>query len=231
MTFQQIIDVANSRTENRGKKTLQLNYELLTVVQDLCSRKRWFWRKKRYTITTVAGTSTYDLSSSSVIASAGGIDVEEIIKDSVVYVLGPTQLSRMGVIFDEDLQMKAIEDTSTTGEPTAIFIEPGSYQTVRVTPVPAGVYTISFMAWAMPNSDFDGILTSVPLVPKYMHPVLVKGLETQILRYTIGEGAAKFTTANGEYEAGIGRFWGRNGVSGEQVEISAGDCHDAVQST
>mgnify|MGYP005815899601 CR=1 FL=1 len=229
MTFEQIIDVANSRTDNRGKK-LQLNWELYTVIQDLCSRHRWYWRRKRYTFNTAQGTETYDLTDSSVIASSGGLDVEEIIKNSVFLVNGATK-SQLGVLFDEDLQQSAILNAATQDVPEAVFIEPGTSQTLRVTPTPNGAYPIYFFAWAMPNGDYDGATGAIPLIPKYMHPILVKGLEAQINRYTIGEGSAKYMAASAEYESGIAKFIGRAGISGESRNFINEDFNDAVQST
>src|SRR5690349_8512133 len=59
-TKKQIIEIANRRTENRGK-SLELDSEFLTALQSVCLEKRWWWRRKIVAFSLVAGQSEYHL--------------------------------------------------------------------------------------------------------------------------------------------------------------------------
>jgi predicted AlkP superfamily phosphohydrolase/phosphomutase len=92
--------------------------------------------------------------------------------------------------------------------------------------------------WAIPNLTSDSLPEAIPLMPAFLHHVLLKKLEAQIFRYTLGEGAQKYQAALSEYGTLVAKYQGSMGMTpGEQADYSADDDvgwttgHAAVQST
>jgi hypothetical protein len=212
MTKTQIVELADTRTERRGK-TLNKKLELLNALQEFCMESRFYWRKKTVTFSTIAGTATYDLSAS------GGInesDAEEII--DLQYIKTSTNVVTLTKIFDSVAQQEIAQDV-TTGEPGSFFIEAGTAQTVRISPIPAGVYTMNLIFWAVPNFDPDDSSEVVPLVPAWLHRTVAKLLERNILGFLFGESDGRFMRADAEYQKQLQQAMAkRDGVVGKITE-------------
>jgi hypothetical protein len=205
MTRQRIIELANWRTGRVGEKKLDLDGEFLGVLQEFCAEYRWYWRKRSVSFATVAGVATYDLGATQADAPdqcIDALDCEEII--SVKLFSAPKEYTRLIPLFDTDSQDEALEDDST-GKPGHYFIEPGSSRTLRITPIPDDAYRLRISFWAMPNTTADTQSSSIPLVPGYLHRILVKGLEAQIFRYVLGDASKQYLGAKAEYEATVAR--------------------------
>lgn len=192
-TPQQIIEIAMKRTERRGK-TLDLKAELVTVIQELVGEHRWHWRKKSVTFQTEGGTPTYDLTT---IPEMAGLTCERVCREGPKLFRSGTDYVKLGAIFETDIQEEAREAT-TQGLPGKYFMD-GQDQ-VHLVAIPDAVYKVRIPMWVQPVISPDELADTVPLVPAYMHHILIKGLEAHIFEFTLGEGSAKFQAAQGKYD-------------------------------
>jgi hypothetical protein len=268
VTKTQLIELADARTERRGK-TLNLKLEYLNALQEFCLESRFYWRRKTLTFNTQAGISTYDLSSSITVTTnlgvsafmmrdvngvlravtidadgnlvtnpastistttvgvGSGADVEELI--DVNYVRTSSNICTLTKIFDREAQDEIIEDT-TTGEPGSVFIEPGTSQTLRISPIPAGAYKIRAAYWAVPNMDPEDSSETIPLVPAWQHRTVAKLMERNIFGFLFGEESGKYLRADSEYQKQLQQAMGkRDGMLGKVTEWKSRD--RAVRST
>src|SRR5262249_44726844 len=124
--------------------------------------------------------------------------------------------------------------------PLQYFLMPGAFLVLCVAPTPDRNYPMTIDYWCYPNLAWDSVSEQIPIIPAFMHQVLLKRLEAQIFRYTLGEGAAKYQAAIGEYSALVANYAGMdNMVPGEHIDYSADDDYEstfanaqwAVQST
>jgi len=176
---------------------------------------------------------------------ADAIDFQQFAKHGVKFYPNgnPSQPAELTPLFERGLQTIAIYANGNNPQPQQprqYFMMPGQFLVLAVTPVPDRDYPLTLDYWAMPNVRPDSMPEAIPLVPAYLHTALLKRLEAQIFRYTLGEGAAKYQAAMGEYESIIDRFQGMDGmVSGEHSDYSEDDdyastfanAQNAVQST
>jgi hypothetical protein len=220
MTRSQIIELANTRTEGRAK-TLNLKLEFLNALQEFCLESRFYWRKKSITFNTASGTATYDLSSSDA-------QLEEII--SVRYVENATSVHILEPLFDTQA-IEELQEATTTGKPGTYNIEPGTSQTLRIGPIPSGIYKMRTTAWAVPVVDpEDDSAETIPLVPAWLHRTIAKLLERNILGFLYGEENARFARADAEYQKQLQQAMARrDGMIGKVVEYKSRE--DAIRST
>lgn len=198
-----LIDLADRRSERRGK-TLDLKRELLLSTQELCQERRWHWRKKSIAFQTESGKPVYDLSETD---DMKGLTVERVCGG---YVKGhwqgpkifrsPAEGSDLTPIFETDTQ-ELVRESSDAGMPGQYFMD-GQDQ-FRVAPTPDGIYTVRVPAWVLP--DDSPMEDEITLVPAYLYSLLVKKLEAQIFRFTLGEGNAKYVAAQAEYDRALQR--------------------------
>ncbi len=202
MTPAQIISIAQARTKKRGATTLDVTNELLMVIQDLCGLARWDWRKKITNILLTIGTQAYDM-------NASGVDMQDLEEiETVNLALAPTDVKRIVRVFDHNRQA-AIRASTDTGEVANYFRASGAPNQLVVHPRADGTtanHVLEITYWAIPPGPLDPggtLVDTVPLVPAYLHRALVKGLEAQILRYTLGEDNVNYTNAQAEYTAQV----------------------------
>lgn len=201
MSRTQIIQTVHTLTENKGSN---LGLETLYIhrLQKFCAEKRFWWRKKTFYFQTLPLEGSYDLTAITTVPSSAGVEVEEFTK--VVYVRSSTDLVELTPLFDDAVQLEVIE-SELTGEPGGFFVDPNSYQTLRFNLIPADIYKIRVTCWALPNPVLDNTNEVVPLVPGYLHHVIVDGLVMDVWRSVYGEQDPKYLTAKREYEAGVER--------------------------
>jgi hypothetical protein len=225
-----LIEVADRRTERRGSKTLDLNAEFAMAVQYLVMECRWSWRRKLKFFTQVPGTWQYDLSASAPGPNAG--DIQQFVKHGVrIYPSGLTpEGCELTPLFERDIQSFVMRQnlyTPSPKQPQQYFMNP--FLVLNVTPVPDAAYPTSLDYWACPVFTGAAVPEQIPLIPAWMHHVLLKRLEAQIFRYTLGEGAAKYQAAMGEYAALVAQHKGIDGmVPGEHIDWSADDDYQST---
>jgi hypothetical protein len=161
-------------------------------------------------------------------------DLQQFVKHGVRYYPNPGNWSQWGEItplFERDLQTSAMWSNlyrPTPAPPQQYFLRPGAFLVLCLTPVPDQGYPISIDFWSVPKI-VDAIDEQIPLVPAFLHHVLLKCLEAQIFRYTLGEGAAKYQAAMGEYTALVAKYSGMDGmVPGEHIDWSADDDYEST---
>lgn len=229
-TASNLIELADRRTERRGSKTLDLNGEFVMALQHLCMEKRWYWRRKFAVMQLQAGVWQYDLSQASPGPNAG--DIQQFVKHGVKYYPNPpsdNQWGELTPLFERDAQANAIYQNAYAPRPQPprqYFMNP--HLVLNITPLPDRVYPMTLDYWACPII-VDSLGESIPLVPAFMHHVLLKRLEAQIFRYTIGEGAAKYQAAMGEYNSLVALYSGMDGFApGEHIDWSADDDYEST---
>lgn len=172
--------------------------------------------------------------------------LHQFVKHGVRYYPNPgnpRQSGELTPMFERDLQMKVIYENTyypAPKPPQQYFLMPGAFLVLCLAPIPDRNYPITIDYWAFPNFFWDSVPEQIPIIPAFMHGVLLKRLEAQIFRYTLGEGAAKYQAASGEYSAMVANYAGMdNMVPGEHLDYSADDDYEstwansqwAVQST
>ena len=102
--------------------------------------------------------------------------------------------------------------------------------TLRVD-APSGSFSAIMVFWAMPAILSDSVKTSIPIVPAWLHEVIVKGLESTIWRTIYGPTDDRYITAEKEYQEGIELANIKKDFStkfSREMIVSAGE---AIQST
>jgi hypothetical protein len=241
-TTSALIELADRRTERRGSKTLDLESEFLMALQEFCLETRWEWRRRMGSFTMQAGVWSYDLTALPVPIP----DFHQFVKHGVKYYPNPGAPQNWAVItpmFEKELQRGAVYTNTTYPKPAPpqqYFMLPTTNATIALSPVPDQPYPITLDYWGVPDLTSDSIPETIPLVPPYLHHVLLKKLEAEIFRYTIGEGSVKFQAAMQQYTALLQKYQIYDAMEpGEQIGYAEDDDtdnqwstgHNAVQST
>ena len=213
MTRQEIIELALQFVERKGEKVLTLPALFRFVLQDICKREHYWWRRVQFSFTLTAGTATYDLNTIMPAANANLEDVslDEITKFSLILSPNPLQVAEMTPIFDPEAIIELINNTSPTspsmGNPNA----PGGrytlgadndYHTLRIDP-PDLNYTAYMVGWGMPNPDSDDTSDAVPLIPPWGHNTIVDGMKSYLFEWSYGVDHSRTLGAVKRYEQGI----------------------------
>ena len=201
MTVQDIITTADNRTEKRGGKVLNLANELLLVIQEFCGMYPWPWRLKAVPINTAATTPEYSMPTD---GENGPCEVDDIY--SVQIVGGATDIIGLDPVNEPSDQARR-QNKDAQGQPTNYFRKLGDPDTLRLSPIPDGVYPLVLAYYAIPTAPLG---TNVPsYIHSHLHGILVKGLEATILRYTLGQEDQKYQSTKGEYDAMVQGAWSR----------------------
>ena len=226
MTKQDIIDAVVAMTEGRAKR-LDLSKLINFEIQRICNRKRYWWRKKTFSFSSVVGTATYDLSDSAVATDAN--DFTEMVQLTRVDAANATP----EVPYESDpLQQQAALATTETGDPSRWFLEPGTSQTIRLSPSPNAVKTYRGIYWATPAVFTDDPMVVVPLIPLGYHYVVTAALTRRVFFYLFGQGDPRYVSAERDFEvcmADLDSF--RGPATREAIEFRSSSSHDVVRST
>lgn len=185
------------------------------VVQDICKRQRFWWRRGYLTFPLVVGQPTYTLSSAltglSPSTALTEIAIEEITKFTILLSPNPYQVAEFLPVFDPETLIDMINNTTLTsptiGNPTGqpggrYTIDGNSSNILRVDP-PDMAYQASMVFWAMANPATDSTNDVVPLIPPWGHNTIVAGLNAKIFKFAYGSKNEKTIDAMEEYELGI----------------------------
>jgi len=246
---QQMIQVANLRTEKRAQ-TLDQDSEFYTALQEVCLERRWWWRRRIGTFTMVAGTSRYVLSQIQDQAGQALSDVQQIAKNGFkIYYPGQVQQGTVSIpspwnnvpyscpepVFDPNVQdeVLALQTQYPAATPARFFIIPGVEATMIVDPIPDAPYPCSLAYWAVPNYTSDSQDETVPLLPNWMQPALIKKLEMHFQAFKLNQGdTTKYEAAGEEYEKLIEKAsLYTQFADGFVEEFKNNDWNDSVRST
>jgi hypothetical protein len=213
VTRSEIIELANQLTERKGERVLNLQSLYTFVLQDICKRQRFWWRRIAFSFQLAAGTPTYDLTTVTTVPAnvMTGIAIEEITKLTVILTPSPYQVAEYVPVFDPEAIIDMIYNTSVvpplspnpTGQPGGRYtMDANDYKTLRIDP-PDNAYTAFIVGWAMPNPTTDSASDTVPLIPPWGHNTIVEGMNAKIFRFAYGSKNEKTTDAQAAYELGI----------------------------
>ena len=244
-SWSQIIDMANRRTEQRGA-SLNLDSELYIALQELCLERRWWWRRRVNLFTITAGISQYNLNTTGN-GQLNAPDLQQVAKNGFkIFASGAQPQQNLPgcwphcytcpePVFDVDEQdtILAMQSQYPANVPCRFFILPGNTNILVVDPVPNLTCPAALGYWAVPNYQDDDDDLTIPLLPTWMQPVLLKKLESQIERFSQSdEGPQKYEMVMEEY----GRLLEkaalyRDFADGKVEDLRVRTHHDSVQST
>jgi len=189
LTVQQVVEIANKRTERRGEKKLDLTLEFWSALQEFCRENHFWWRRKTYRFSTAIGTVSYDLTSSS---GANAADIDEVIR--AYRIDSATSKTELQPLLDTEKQAAAYEATANS-EPSQYFISGASPPTFHLSAPADRVIPIRIEAWATPQIPEDLASEAIPLVPYSIRWALADVLEYRILSVLLGENDTRATLA------------------------------------
>jgi hypothetical protein len=212
----------------------QIDWDALfnQVLQEFCAEYRFWWRKKRLTFATVAATPTYDLSAVTTVPAGAGVFVEEITLITRSDSVGTT--CEVVPVTDDAAISLYVSDTSTTDKPAAWMPEDTdmqNFQTIRLSPIPNGAYTLTLHFWAMPNPDQDTNDDNIYIVPKFLHHVVQTSLEKEVWRLFKGVQDPKYTTALALYNKKVSAAKIKRSIDGQHVAKFQNTNSEAIRST
>ncbi len=212
MNRQEIIELALQLAERKGEKTVQLKDLYRFVLQDICKRERFWWRRVAFSFSLVAGTPTYDLTQITTTPSSSltEIDLDEITKFTIILTPNPYQAAEMVFSSDPETLIDMINNTQLTAPLTGNNQFPGGrymfdgndYKTIRIDP-PDQNYTAYIVGWGMPNPPSDSANDAVPLIPPWGHNTIVEGMKAYLFDFAYGADNPKALGAHANYEKAI----------------------------
>lgn len=171
------------------------------MLQDICKRQRFWWRRIQVNFALTIGLTTYDLTNQALFPSLAEIALDEITKFSLITSPNPLQTAELVPIFDPESVIEMQNDTQNA-QPGRYTMKPGDYKTLMIDP-PDQAYNAYIIGWAMPNPPSDTSTDTVPLIPPWGHNAIVAGLMAKIFKFAYGTKNDKTIDAAAEYEQAI----------------------------
>lgn len=203
MIRSEIIEMANQLTERKGEKILNLGTLYRVVLQDICKRQRFWWRRIQINFSLTIGTSSYDLSTITTVPALAlaEIALDEITKFALITSTNPLQTAELSPIFDPEAVIE-MQNNTQNSQPGGYTMKPGDYKTLLIGP-PDKAYNAFIIGWGMPNPASDTTTEAVPLIPPWGHNTVISGLMVKIFKYQYGSKNPKTIDAQEEYEQGL----------------------------
>jgi hypothetical protein len=203
MTRPEIIELAHILSERKGEKNLGpgLNSLYRFVIQDICKRQRFWWRRVLVSLTMTPGTATYDLANSTTFPGLAEIALDEITKFTLILTPSPLQVQELVPVFDPETLIGMVFNT-TQAQPSRYTIDANGSTVLRIDP-PDKAYQAYIVGWGMANPPSDTTNDAVPLIPSWGHNTIVAGIVAHIFDFAYGSANQKTLTATAKYEQGI----------------------------
>lgn len=201
MTRTEIIELATVLTERKGEKVMLMNSLYRIVLQDICKRQRFWWRRVQVSFALTPNTKTYDLKNSTLFPGLTEIGFDEITKFTLILTPSPLQVQELVPVFDPETLIEMVYGTSQV-QPGRYTIDANSSSILRIDP-PDKAYSAYLVGWGIPNPPTDSAENAVPLIPTWGHNTIVSGLTAKIFRWAYGSQNNKTMDAVAEYEQGI----------------------------
>lgn len=201
MTRSEIIELSNQLTERKGERVLNTQTLYRFVVQDICKRQRFWWRRILVNFSLSPNVKTYDFTNAGLFPGLKEIAIEEITKFTIITSPNPLQTVELSPIFDPE---SVIEMTfnATQVQPTRYTMQAGDYKTLLIDP-PDTTYNAFIVGWGMANPASDSTTDAVPLIPPWGHNTIVSGMNAKIFKFAYGSKNEKTIDAVEEYEQGM----------------------------
>jgi hypothetical protein len=199
----EIIELSNQLTERKGEKVLNLGTLYRVVLQDICKRQRFWWRRIQVNFPLVIGQTTYDLTTITTVPANAlkEIALDEITKFTLILSPSPLQKAELTPIFDPEAVIE-MQNNTQNSQPGRYTMNHGDYKTLLIDP-PDAAYNSYIIGWGMPNPPSDTTNDNVPLIPPWGHNTVVAGLMVKIFKFAYGTENPKTVDALAEYEQGI----------------------------
>lgn len=195
-------------------------------ISEIIHRKRYWWRRKSFTLTTVAGTATYDVSASGLNLAD---NLEQII--NVYRVSAGTDPAKINFEGDENRVQNMLAST-TQADPAFYLIEPGTTHTLRFSDIPNAAKDYRILYWAGHNPSLESIEEAIPLIPPAFHYVALLALTKRIFQFLFGLKDNRYVVAEKDLERALEKLDGYQAVSMEHVtEFRTTDSRDTVRAT
>lgn len=201
MTRDEIIELSNDLTERKGEKQLNLQNLYRFVIQDICKRQRFWWRRLLVNFPLTIGTKTYDLTNAALFPTLTELAIEEITKFTIILAPSPLQTFELVPVFDPETLIEMTLN-ATNQSPARYTMDANDYKILRIDP-PDTAYQSYIVGWAMPNPATDSATTTVPLIPPWGHNTIVSGMNAKIFKFAYGSKNEKTLDAMAEYEQAI----------------------------
>lgn len=201
MKRSEILELSNQLSERKGEKVLSLPLLYTFVLQDICKRQRFWWRRVLVNFSLTANTKTYDLTDATLFPSLTEIALDEITKFTLILVSSPLQKAELDPIFDPEALIEMTINTSAT-QPSRYTMEQGDFKKLRIDP-PDKAYGAYIVGWGMPNPATDTPSDAVPLIPTWGHNTVVMGMVAYIFTFAYGSTNSKAVDATAKYEQAI----------------------------
>ncbi len=201
MTRDEIIELSNQLTERKGEKVLNLQTLYRFVVQDICKRQRFWWRRVLVNFSLTIGQATYDLTNATLFPSLAEIAMDEITKFTLITSPNPLQTAELVPVFDPETLVEMLNNTSTQ-QPARYTTAPGDYKVLQLD-LPDQAYNAFIVGWGIANPASDSTTKAVPLIPPWGHNTIVSGMNAKIFKFAYGSKNEKTIDAQDEYEQGL----------------------------
>jgi hypothetical protein len=203
LTRPEIIELAHILSERKGERNLGsgLNSIYRFVLQDICKRQRFWWRRTQVSFTLTPRVATYDLADATIFPSLAEIALDEITKFTLILTPSPLQVQELTPVFDPETLIGMIYNT-TQVQPGRYTIDANGSTVLRIDP-PDQAYQAYIIGWGMANPPSDTTNDTVPLIPAWGHNTIVHGMVANIFDFAYGGTNQKTVTAMMKYEQGI----------------------------
>lgn len=239
MQRSEIIELSNQLTERKGEKVLSIPSLYRIVLQDICKRQRFWWRRVQFNFQLAPNQPTYDLTAIATVPANAMQEIllDEITKFTVILSPNPLQKSEMTPVFDPETLIEMINNTTAVSPSVGnsnvaggrYTMDPSGINILRMDP-PDLAYTAFIVGWAMPNPASDSTNDNVPLIPAWGHNTIVAGINAKIFKFAYGSKNEKTIDAQEEYEQGLQDLMQRKQFD-PNYRLQMSLAEDAVRST
>jgi hypothetical protein len=214
MTRDEIIELALNFAERKGEKVLNLKSLYTFVVQDICKRQRFWWRRVQFNFNAVANTQTFDLTTVVTVPANAMAEIllDEITKFTLILTPNPFQVAEFVPVYDPETLIEMINNVTPAApnNPSPQFpgaggrytIDPSGINVVRIDPLDIN-YTAYVVGWGMPSPASDSTNTNVPLIPAWGHNAIVEGMKAYLFEFAYGAENPKAVKAMQRYEQAL----------------------------
>lgn len=201
MQRSEIIELCNQLTERKAEKVLNVPTLYRLVLQDICKRQRYWWRRVQVSFNLTINDPTYDLSDVSVFPTLTEITLDEITKFTLITSPNPLQVAELTPVFDPETLIE-MQNNTQTQQPGRYTMQANDYKVLLIDP-PDAAYKAYIIGWGMPNPASDSAVDTVPLIPPWGHNTIIAGMNAKIFKFAYGSKNEKTVDAQEEYEMGL----------------------------
>lgn len=201
MTRSEIIELSLQLAERKGERVLNLGALYKFILQDICKRERFWWRRILANFSLTANTKTYDLTNATLFPGLTEIALDEITKFTLITSTNPYQTAELSPTFDPETLVDMKMNT-TAATPARYTIDANGYSVLLIDP-PDLAYNAYIIGWGMPNPASDTTTDTVPLIPLWGHNTIVLGMVAYLLGFAYGSTNPKAGDAMARYEQAI----------------------------